>query len=594
MEESTTKIENGEKKTVGLKEIFGIDIRSLALFRIALALLIIFDLYFRIPDIEVFYTDEGVFPRAFAFYTFISHPFGISIHHMSGNYTVQLILFFISFVLALLMLIGFRTRLVTFLSWLMLISLHMRNEFLLTGGDFVLRLMMFWSLFLPLGAFYSVDSALNQNKENKPTHILSIGTLAVLMQSCFIYWFSVCWKLKTPEWVNGTAVYYAFSEEHYAKPFAISMLNLPMEYLKFLNEFIILAEIIAPILFFSPLWFGPLRTIMLFSLVLLQTLFMISFEVGFFPWSNCAALIPFIPSCWWEKIFSGFSTKERTNLKIYYDPRNNISEKLALILKTFLLLPESKAIPHEETKNTNEIIIEDHNGDKHAGMNAFNLIFKHAPLLSPISSILNFLNVGDCLSYLYKSILNSAKLSLFFSNALVIRPLNLKISRFNNIIAAFFLLYVTFWNYGQWDPKYMVPDKYKWIATSLVIDQAWAMFTPISRAGYWFIVPGKLKDGTTVDLFKDGGKVSWEKPKVPSSIYKDRYWASYIINIYALGRNAAHLPYYGNYLCKTWNRSHGDEKKLTELKMYMFIETTAPQGEKSPVTKRLIWKQQCN
>src|SRR3989338_5467486 len=101
MEQPAATIEISKKKTFDLKEIFGIDIRSLAIFRIALALLIIFDLYFRLPDLEVFYTDEGIFPRSFAFYSFIFHTFGTSIHHMSGNYAVQLILFFISFVLAL-------------------------------------------------------------------------------------------------------------------------------------------------------------------------------------------------------------------------------------------------------------------------------------------------------------------------------------------------------------------------------------------------------------------------------------------------------------------------------------------------------------
>ncbi len=594
MEQPAATVEISKKKIFDLKEIFGIDIRSLALFRIALALLIIFDLYFRLPDLEVFYTDEGILPRSFAFYSFIFHPFGTSIHHMSGNYAVQLILFFISFVLALLLLIGYRTRLVTFLSWFMLISLHMRNEFLLTGGDFVLRLMLFWSLFLPLGACYSVDSALNSNKENKPTHLLSFGTLALLMQSCYIYWFSVCWKLKTPEWINGTAVYYAFSEEHYAKPFAMAMLNLPMEYLKFLNDFMIWVELIAPFLLFFPLHNGPVRTIMIFSLATLQTLFMISFEVGFFPWSNCAALLPFIPSWLWGKIFSRLKTNERLNLKIYYNSANNLSEKFVLILKTFLLLPETNIIPHEETQKNNEITLIDHNGNKYTGSKAFYSIFKHSPLLSPVSSILNFLNIGEFAFYAYKTLLNSPKLNLFFSNALTVRPLNLKTSRLTNIIVIFFLLYVTFWNYGQWDSKYMIPDKYKWIATTLVIDQAWAMFTPISRAGYWFTIPGKLKDGSSVDLFKDGGKVSWKKPKIPSSIYKNRYWAAYIINLYSLGRYASHLPYYGSYLCKTWNRSHSDEKKLTELKMYIFTEVTAPKGEKSPVTKRLIWKQRCD
>jgi len=40
-----------------LERLYGIDIRSLALFRVLLGVLILFDLLIRLPDIRVFYTD---------------------------------------------------------------------------------------------------------------------------------------------------------------------------------------------------------------------------------------------------------------------------------------------------------------------------------------------------------------------------------------------------------------------------------------------------------------------------------------------------------------------------------------------------------
>ena len=47
-----------------VRELFGIDTRSLAVFRIGLALAILADLLIKAPDLIAFYTDDGVLPRA--------------------------------------------------------------------------------------------------------------------------------------------------------------------------------------------------------------------------------------------------------------------------------------------------------------------------------------------------------------------------------------------------------------------------------------------------------------------------------------------------------------------------------------------------
>ena len=46
------------------EQLFGLDLRSLALFRIGLALLIIIDLIKRSKDLTAHYTDFGILPRA--------------------------------------------------------------------------------------------------------------------------------------------------------------------------------------------------------------------------------------------------------------------------------------------------------------------------------------------------------------------------------------------------------------------------------------------------------------------------------------------------------------------------------------------------
>jgi len=50
--------------TTPVRDLFGIDTRSLAVFRVALAAAIVADLLIRVPDLAAHYTEEGVQPRA--------------------------------------------------------------------------------------------------------------------------------------------------------------------------------------------------------------------------------------------------------------------------------------------------------------------------------------------------------------------------------------------------------------------------------------------------------------------------------------------------------------------------------------------------
>ena len=137
-----------------LRQVLGLDLRSLALFRMCAALVVLADLALRARDLRAHYTDDGVLPQAY----FLVDKTRWSLHLLSGSAYFQAALFVLAAVFALLLLVGYRTRLATFVTWLLLLSLQSRNWMILNSGDVVLRLTLFWSLFLPLGARFSVDS----------------------------------------------------------------------------------------------------------------------------------------------------------------------------------------------------------------------------------------------------------------------------------------------------------------------------------------------------------------------------------------------------------------------------------------------------
>src|SRR5437868_4365435 len=92
--------------------LWSLDLRSLAVFRIGLALVILFDLIIRASDLEAFYTDFGILPRAPYLQNFADQWF-VSIHLMSGTFLIQAFLFLLAAIFTFLMLVGYRTRLFT-------------------------------------------------------------------------------------------------------------------------------------------------------------------------------------------------------------------------------------------------------------------------------------------------------------------------------------------------------------------------------------------------------------------------------------------------------------------------------------------------
>src|SRR5687768_10592076 len=127
-----------------LRALFGIDPRSLALFRIGLGALLILDLLIRLPDLAAMYTDDGMFPRALIRHHYAS-VWHWSFHFLSGRWIVQAGLFFIAAMLALALLAGFKTRWAVIGSWLMLLSIHHRVPPILSGADTLLRMLLFWA-----------------------------------------------------------------------------------------------------------------------------------------------------------------------------------------------------------------------------------------------------------------------------------------------------------------------------------------------------------------------------------------------------------------------------------------------------------------
>lgn len=195
-----------------LRARLGVDARALAALRIALALLLLADLALRARNLTAFYADAGVLPRETlrALYPTIST---ISLHALGGSLAFEAGLFVLAAAFACALAAGYHTRLAVLASFVLLVSLHARNPLVLNGGDSLLRRLLFWSLFLPLGARWSLDALARGDDadDGGAPRIATVATAGLLVQVVLVYAVNALFKHQGALWPAGEAVRYVFS-----------------------------------------------------------------------------------------------------------------------------------------------------------------------------------------------------------------------------------------------------------------------------------------------------------------------------------------------------------------------------------------------
>jgi len=284
-----------------LTEIFALDVRSLALFRVSLALVILADLLTRSVDLSAHYTDVGLLPRSAAIAEYAQYGF-LSLHLLGGTSITQSALFIIAALFAVGLLLGYRTRLMTVVSWLLLVSLHNRNPMIIDAGDILLRLLLFWSMFLPLGAAYSLDGVLTPSSiRRSPTRIVSLASVALILQVCFVYWFTVALK-HDPVWrTEGTGVYYALNLDSFATPVGLWLREFSAV-LPLLSFMTLAIEAFGPWLLFLPIAQGPLRFFTVCLFLGLHLGLALCLALGVFPFIVGAAWLALLPTWFWHRV----------------------------------------------------------------------------------------------------------------------------------------------------------------------------------------------------------------------------------------------------------------------------------------------------
>jgi hypothetical protein len=286
-----------------LRRAFGCDLRSLATLRIALGLLLLADLAWRLPHFDAWFTEAGAFPIAVAR---AEKPGIWSLYFLSGSNAWASTLLAISAAAAVALLIGWQTRVVTAVSWILISSLQARNELPINAGDVILRLLLFWGMFVPLGGCWSLDA---RGRPSGGVHT-SGGTAAMLVQVALIYVFNGLYKTGSA-WANGTAVLQTLQLETYRTSFGGWLLGYP-PLLKLGTHATRWFEIFGPLLPFLP-WKTPaLRLLTAAAFMAFHVALFATLRIGLFPIICVVAWIPFLPSSFWDRLSSKSAAPDTT------------------------------------------------------------------------------------------------------------------------------------------------------------------------------------------------------------------------------------------------------------------------------------------
>jgi uncharacterized membrane protein YphA (DoxX/SURF4 family) len=164
-------------------------------------------------------------------------------------------------------------------TWIFFISIHNRNRALALGGDDLADVLLFWSIFVELGACYSLDARRRGVRPRVPAFP------ARLLQyvPALIYLHAARFKLlfAAPQWLHGSMIFQQMQQFGWIRPPG-SWLGQHPELCAWLGDATIALEFLIPLLVVLPFWIRPSRGLAVLFNVGLQVGILATMKVGVF------------------------------------------------------------------------------------------------------------------------------------------------------------------------------------------------------------------------------------------------------------------------------------------------------------------------
>jgi predicted DCC family thiol-disulfide oxidoreductase YuxK len=323
-----------------------IDGRSLGVFRVGLALLMLVDLVRRFPHVREFYTNAGLLPN----HTVLWRPQVTRL--FSVFFPVSLgqevwITFAICAFCYVCLLVGWRTRVFQVVCFLLATSLHNRIVFVENWGSVAMGALMAWMIFLPLGRRFSVDAlraSLRARRDETPADLVperlpapderpfvSLACLAILLQLAAIYWFNFVHK-SGETWKDGTAIHYVLWQERIVTTFGLwAREHAPFWVWKTLTHGTLVVESAAPFLLLAPVFRHWTRAVAILALSGLHVGIALLVNVGIFSAAMMAYFPLLLTDGHWQLFGRLVPTRGRRRT-VYYDAGCGVCFQIVRVL----------------------------------------------------------------------------------------------------------------------------------------------------------------------------------------------------------------------------------------------------------------------
>lgn len=208
-----------EKATRGSWATWSTPALRVGYFRVALALAAMIALADLLPFFREFLSDDGFMPRS-ALLDGTARLHRFSLLDAFGRPWMVAIYLLATYAALTSLLVGFRTRIASIASFLLVAGIYERNYAIFDGSDAVVRVLLFWTIFADSGAAFSVDARL-RGSEDAEARAPFLPAWLIEAQVAYVYLATAVLKLANELWRNGTAVHNTLDNPHvFTRPWA--------------------------------------------------------------------------------------------------------------------------------------------------------------------------------------------------------------------------------------------------------------------------------------------------------------------------------------------------------------------------------------
>ena len=166
-------------------------------------------------------------------------------------------------------------------------------------------------------------------------------------------------------------------------------------------------------------------------------------------------------------------------------------------------------------------------------------------------------------------------------------------------LAGVCLVFILSFNIAGLRESWTFPESLTRVGLFFRINQKWAMFSPISpREDGWYVIPGELRNGETVNLWWTGPELSWKKPEWIIDYHPSRRWSSYQMRlteaIFDQPEWQHYRRRYAEWFCEDWNRRHSGGETLVRLEVVFVDERTREDLMPPTPVRRPFGKLECS